>query len=115
MAIGILEIGQLLSVVVAASTPGMTYYVMARLHKQQIGHMAENCKACKAALDEKLGCLDESVDELDGRQKELREKTLPDVFVKRRDLDALEKKHEREIEIVHKRIEKYHPGVRGAS
>jgi hypothetical protein len=49
------------------------------------------------------------VDELDVRQKELREKTLPDEFVKRRDLEALEKKHEKEVEVIHQRIEKYHP------
>lgn len=109
MAIGILEIGQLVSVVMAASTPGMTYYVMNRLHKQQIGHMEENCKKCKASLDEKIGCLDDELDDVDQRQKELREKTLPDEFVKRRDLDALEKKHEKEVDIIHKRIEKYHP------
>jgi len=111
MAVGILEIGQLVSMLLAAGTPAMTYYVMGRQHKQQIAHMEEKCKTCKAGLEEKIGGLDESVEDLDGRQKELREKTLPDEFVKRRDLEALERKHEKEVDIIHQRIEKYHPAT----
>lgn len=111
MAVSILEVGQLISILLAAGTPGMTYYVMSRMHKQQISHMAENCKMCRAGLDEKIGCLNESVEELDSRQRVLRQETLPDEFVKRRDLEAMEKKHEKEVEIIHKRIEKYHPAT----
>jgi hypothetical protein len=109
MAVSLLEIGQFVSVLLAAGTPGMTYYVMSRLHKQQIDYMAQNCKTCKASLDEKIGCLDQSVDDLDGRQKTLREQDLPENYVKRRELEALEKKQEKEVEIIHKRIERYHP------
>ena len=111
MAVSFLEIGQFVSVLLAAGTPGMTYYVMSRQHKQQIAHMEDNCKKCKAGLDEKIRCLDESVEELDGRQRVLRQETLPDEFVKRRDLDSLEKKHDKEIEIIHTRIGKYHPAT----
>lgn len=111
MAVSVLEVGQLISILLAAGTPGMTYYVMSRMHKQQISHMAENCKTCRASLDEKIGCLDQSVEGLDDRQKTLREKTLPDEYVKRRELEALEKKQDKEADIIHKRIDKYHPAA----
>jgi len=111
MAVSLLEIGQFFSIILAAGTPGMTYYVMGRLHKQQIGHMAENCKVCRKSLDEKIECLDETLGEVEARQKDLREKDLPDKYVKRRELEALEKKCDKEVEIVHKRIEKYHPAA----
>jgi hypothetical protein len=104
-----LEIGQFLSIILAAGTPGMTYYVIGKMHKTQITHIMENCKTCRNSLDEKIGCLDGSVENLEDRQKALREKTLPDEFVRRRELEALEKKHEKEIDIIHSRIEKYHP------
>jgi len=108
----LLEVGQFVSILLAAAgTPGMTYLVMARLHKQQIVNMAESCKACRKSLDDKIENLDEVVGVLDVRQKDLREKDLPDNYVKRRDIEALEKKCDREVEIVHKRIEKYHPGT----
>lgn len=111
-----LEIGQFLSIILAAGTPGMTYYVIGKMHKTQITHIMENCKKCRNSLDEKIGCLDETLDNVDHRQKELREKTLPDDFVKRRELEALEKKHEKEIDIIHTRIEKYHPvGTKGGA
>ncbi len=118
--------GELASIITAVATavgtPGLTWLVMNKmqkiqikeikeLHALQIGHMEENCKKCKAGLDEKIGCLDQSVDGLDGRQKTLREKDLPANYVKRRELEALEKKHEKEVEIIHKRIEKYHPAT----
>ena len=109
MAVSLLEIGQFISIILAAGTPGMTYYVMGRQHKQQIVHMEDNCKKCKAGLDEKIGGLDQSVEGLDDRQKTLREKTLPDEYVKRRELDALKQQHEKEVEIIHERIDRYHP------
>lgn len=111
MAVGILEIGQLVSMLLAAGTPAMTYYVMGRQHKQQIAHMEEKCKTCKAGLDEKINCLDETLGEVEVRQKDLRENDLPDKYVKRRDLEALERKHEKEVDIIHQRIEKYHPAT----
>jgi len=108
----VLAIGQMLSIIVAAvGTPGVTFWVMKKMTQQNIEAMRAGCVVCRGRLEEKIGGLDESVEELDVRQKELREKTLPDEFVKRRDLDALEKKHEKEVEIIHRRIEKYHPAV----
>jgi hypothetical protein len=108
----LLAIGQMLSIVVAAvGTPGVTFWVMKRMTQQNLDAMKAGCVVCRGHLEEKIGCLDGSVEELDGRQKELREKILPDEFVKRRDLDALEKKHEKEVEVIHKRIEKYHPAT----
>lgn len=107
----LLEVGQFVSILLAAGTPGMTYYVMGRLHKQQIINMAANCRTCRKSLDDKIEDLDEVVGVLDVRQKDLREKDLPDNYMKRRDMEAVEKKVDKEIEIVHKRIEKYHPGT----
>ena len=109
MPLSLLEIGQFISIIIAAGTPGMTYYVMEKAHKTQVKNMADHCKKCRESLDEKIGGLDEELDSVQSRQKDLREKTLPDEFIKRRDLEALEKKHEKEIDIVHKRIDRYQP------
>jgi hypothetical protein len=109
MAVSFLEIGQFISIILAAGTPGMTYYVMGRMHKTQITNMESNCKKCRENIDEKFECLGESLGEVETRQKDLRETDLPEKYVKRRDLEALEKKHEKEIDIVHKRIDRYHP------
>lgn len=100
----LLAIGQMLSIVVATvGTPGLTFWVMKKMNQQNIKAIKDGCVVCRGHLEEKIGCLDESVEGLDARQKELREKTLPDGFVRRRD-------YEREVEVIHRRIEKYHPG-----
>jgi hypothetical protein len=106
----LLAIGQMLSIVVAAvGTPGVTFWVMKRMTQQNLDAMKSGCVVCRGHLEEKIGGLDGSVEELDGRQKELREKTLPHEFVMRRDFEALEKKHDKEVDVIHKRIAKYHP------
>jgi hypothetical protein len=106
----LLAIGQMLSIVVAAvGTPGVTFWVMKKMNQQSLKAIKDGCVVCREHLEEKIGGLDESVEGLDARQKTLREKILPDEFVKRRELNALEKKHEKEVEIIHRRIEKYHP------
>lgn len=109
MSISLLEIGQLISVMLAAGTPGMTYYVMMRLHKTQISHMEKNCNRCRAEIDSKMTSFETELDDMQGRQHELREKVLPDKFARLRDVDALKVVHEKDVEIIHKRIGKYHP------
>jgi hypothetical protein len=105
---------QTFSMLMAAGTPGMTYYVINRMHKAQILSLQENCKNCRKTLDDKIAGLDESTEFIELRQKELREEILPDDYVKRRELEALAKTHEKDIQVVHKRIDRYyHPAVKG--
>jgi len=124
MGVNLLEVGQFISILLAAGTPGMTYYVMGRMHKTQLAHLTENCTKCKAGLDEKIEGLDDTLDHVEERQKQLRERTLPDEFVKRRELDSLKLQHdkdvqeikqqqEKEVDIIHKRIDRYHPPSQG--
>jgi hypothetical protein len=115
----LLTIGQLLSVILAAGTPGMTYYVMVRqnkqqiahldeLHQTQIEHMKESCSKCRRNLEEKLGDIGEDLGEVSGRQKELREKTLPDAYVMRRDFDKCRAERREAETTLHRRLDTLH-------
>lgn len=96
--VSVLQIAQLVSIVLAAiGTPGITYKVIMKLHESQMKAFQMQCSSCKAALKQELSCLGEEVDSLQGRQKTLREETLPsmsDKFVTRREHEACRNEHE---------------------
>lgn len=113
------------AVATAFGTPGLTYLVMNKmqkaqiskikeLHDLQINHMQESCKNCRKGLDEKIEGLDEDLGEVSHRQKSLREETLPEKYVTRRDCEKFQKETKDALEVVHGRISGYHPKAGGA-
>lgn len=93
-----LQIAQLVSIVLAAiGTPGITYKVIMKLHESQMKAFQTQCSSCKAGLKHELESLGSEVDTLQGRQKTLREETIPsmpDRFITRREHEACRAEHE---------------------
>jgi len=104
-----LEVAQLVSIILAAGTPGMTYYVMMRVARDQIKHIEQNCVKCRREIDNRIEAIDCELDGVQTRQHELREKDLPEKFARHRDVEAVKTLHEKDVEIIHKRIDRYHP------
>lgn len=91
----VLQIAQVLSIVLAAiGTPGITYKVLMKLHENQMSAFKVQCAACKTALKDELNNLDGEVNGLCSRQKTLREETLPEKYVPRREFDACRSEHD---------------------
>ena len=83
----LLTIAQFLSVILAAAgTPGITFWVMKKMSREALSQIKENCKACRAHLDEKIAGLDGTLHEAVGRQLTLREK-LPIDYVRREEFN----------------------------
>ena len=79
----VLTVAQLFSIVLAACcTPGLTFWVMKKMSREALSQIKENCKACRAHLDEKIAGLDGTLHEAVSRQLTLREK-LPIDYVRR--------------------------------
>jgi hypothetical protein len=79
----VLTVAQLFSIVLAAcGTPGLTFWVMKKMSREALSQIKENCKTCRAHLDEKIDNLDDTVHEAIGRQLTLRER-LPIDYVRR--------------------------------
>lgn len=79
----VLVLTQLFSIVLGAvGAPGVTFWVMKKMSREALSQIKENCKACRAHLDEKISGLDGTLHEAVGRQLTLREK-LPIDYVRR--------------------------------
>jgi hypothetical protein len=107
----ILAIGQMISIAIAAvGTPGVTFWVMKKMSQQNLEAIKAGCVVCRGHLEEKLGCLDEEMDELGKRQKTLREETLPDKYVRTSFCATCRKERKEEDQRLHDRISGKHPG-----
>ena len=123
------------AVATAVGTPGLTWLVMNKLSKVQITkiqelnelqikqiqelngvhlqNMQKSCDVCKKALEEKINDLCDDLGDVNDRQRALREKDLPDKYVRKSDCEKCEKRLQGEIEVAHKRISEYHPKPKG--
>jgi len=78
-----LTVAQLFAILLAAcGTPGLTFWVMKKMSREALAQIKENCKACRAHLDEKITGLDGTIHEAVQRQLTLREK-LPIDYLRR--------------------------------
>jgi|GEM_PF-1731309 len=76
-------LAQLVAIVLGAcGTPGLTFWVMKKMSRKALAQIKENCKACRAHLDDKIAGLDTTLHEAVSRQLKLREK-LPIDYVRR--------------------------------
>ncbi|MEW6385891.1 MAG: hypothetical protein AB1491_00020 [Thermodesulfobacteriota bacterium] len=79
----VVVVAQVISIVVAAlGTPGLTFWVMKKMNREALFHIKENCKACRAHLEEKIGSHEDRLEKAEERQRKLREK-LPIDYVRR--------------------------------
>lgn len=78
---------QLVSILVGAvGAPGLTFWVLKRMSRETIAHIQDNCHACRARLDEKIGKLEQEMEVVADRQLRLRE-NLPIEYVRREEFN----------------------------
>lgn len=93
-----------LAMVTALGTPSLTYGVMRKMAKDQVRQLGEITKLEIGHIKERVDNLDEEMFTLCNRQKELRETTLPEKYVQRRDCEKCKEERREEDQRLHDRI-----------
>lgn len=83
-----LDFAAIASVVSAITgSVGTSWWILSRIFKVQVSHLKELHKQQMELMDQRLGGLEDDVEEMCKRQKTLREETLPNLYVMRREME----------------------------
>lgn len=106
-----LIIAQMIAIVIAAvGTPGVTFWVMKKMTKQALETINNSCATHREHIESRISDLGKDIENIDERQRVLREKTLPEKYVTQKFCDVCCKERKDEDQLLHNRISEKNPG-----